>query len=123
MEFLSSNINQIIFIICGLIGGLAHYFKKYLKKETDVNLYEWFGPSNTIATVYTLIVFIFIMIGALASGMISIGMSIWAVMYTGFITGFAVDAGVNSDSKSITSDLTGVKSDTSTLFLKEDKKE
>ena len=57
-------INQIAFIIAAGFGGFAHYLKKYLKKETMVPFYDWFGKSNLPATLYTMIVFTFAIIGA-----------------------------------------------------------
>jgi hypothetical protein len=91
--------NQIAFIACGMFGGFAHYLKKYLRKETDVGLFDWYGKENLAATLYTVIVFLFAMIGALAGDIVNADMSFWATLYTGFVTGFAIDAGFNSDAK------------------------
>ena len=92
-----------------------HYTKKFLRKETEVSLVQWFGPANLVATFYTLTMFIFVSIGALAGGVINDQTDFWAVLYTGFITGFAVDAGFNSD-KNITQEITNVRKDTHELF-------
>jgi len=102
--------NHIAFIICALIGGFAHYLKKFLRKETEVGLFQWFGKSNLAASLYTLIVFVFTMIGALAMGIVNSQMELFSVLYTGFVTGFAIDAGFNSDAK-ITDSLKDVKND------------
>lgn len=91
--------NQIAFIICAMIGGFTHYLKKYLKKETNVGLFDWYGPANWASTLYTIIVFIFTMIGALASEIINEHTGFWACLYTGFVTGFSIDAAFNSDAK------------------------
>lgn len=116
LQFLHGYGNEVAFIICGLIGGIAHYMKKSLKGETTAKLWQWFGPANAELTIYTLIVFTFVMIGALASGIITPGMSIWAVFYTGFITGYAVDSGVNSNAMQLTNNIAEVKGDTGQLF-------
>lgn len=111
--------HEISFILCSMIGGMMHYTKKFLRKETDVSMAQWFGKSNWIATVYTIIMFIFVSIGALAGGVINAQTDFWAVLYTGFVTGFAVDAGFNSD-KNISQAITEVRSDTRELFKKDD---
>ena len=105
------NLNYLIFIVCAAIGGITHYLKKRIRKETDVKITQWFGKANIEATLYTGIVFIFIIIGALGTGIITGTMNLWAVMYTGFITGFAVDSGVNSDGKQITKDMVEINKD------------
>lgn len=92
-------LNQAAFIICALFGGFAHYLKKYLRKETDVGLFDWYGKANLAATLYTIIIFIFTMIGALAGDIVNEHTGFWACLYTGFVTGFAIDAGFNSDAK------------------------
>lgn len=107
--------NHLAFIICGLLGGITHYLKKVATGQTDATFTEWFGRKNLAATLYTLIVFIFVIIGALAGGIINDKMDIWTVLYAGFFTGFAVDSGFNSD-KSITRQLIDIKSDTRSLF-------
>lgn len=91
--------NQTIFIICAMFGGFAHYLKKYLRKETSVGLFDWYGTANLASTLYTVIVFMFTMVGALAGGIVNSQTGFWACMYTGFVTGFAIDAGFNSDAK------------------------
>jgi hypothetical protein len=118
-ESVMSYSHEISFILCSLIGGMMHYTKKFLRKETDVSMAQWFGKSNWVATVYTIVMFIFITIGALAGGVINEKTDFWAVLYTGFVTGFAVDAGFNSD-KNITQSLTEVKADTRELFEKDE---
>ena len=91
--------NQIAFIVCGALGGFAHYLKKYLRKEIDVGLFEWYGKANLAATLYTVIVFVFAMIGALAGDIINSQTGFYSTLYIGFATGFAIDAGFNSDAK------------------------
>lgn len=98
IEF-SAYVNQTAFIICGMLGGFAHYLKKYLKKETSVGLFDWYGKANLASTLYTVIIFLFTMIGALAGDIVNAHTGFWACLYTGFVTGFAIDAGFNSDSK------------------------
>lgn len=118
LHFLQTYHNDLAFILCGLVGGLTHYLKKSLKGETTAKLWQWFGPANAESTIYTLIVFTFVMIGALASGIITPGMTIWAVFYSGFITGYAVDSGVNSNPMQLTSDINQVKTDADNLLKK-----
>lgn len=91
--------NQAAFIICGMLGGFTHYLKKYLRKETDVGLFDWYGKANLAATLYTILIFVFTMIGALAGDIVNSQTGFWACLYTGFVTGFAIDAGFNSDAK------------------------
>lgn len=91
--------NQVAFIVCGMLGGFAHYLKKFLKKETDVGLFDWYGRANLASTLYTIIIFAFTMIGALAGDIINDQTGFWATLYIGFATGFAIDAGFNSDAK------------------------
>lgn len=110
--------NELAFIICSLIGGMMHYTKKFLRKETDASMFQWFGKKNWVASVYTIVMFIFVTIGALAGGIINEKTDFWAILYTGFVTGFAVDAGFNSD-KSITAEINTVKSETQELFKKD----
>ena len=110
-------INQVAFILCAGLGGLAHYFKKVARKETEATLTGWFGKDNLAATLYTLLVFLFVIIGALAGDIINSQTGFWACLYTGFATGFAVDSGFNSD-KSLTSQIQEVKNETGTLLNK-----
>lgn len=99
LDVLADNANEIVFILCGMLGGVAHYLKKYVRKETTVPISEWFGNANVAATIYTILVFIFAMIGSIASGVVNSSMSVWISMYVGFVTGFALDAGFNNDGK------------------------
>jgi hypothetical protein len=115
IDFIVSNANYISFIFCAALGGVTHYLKKYIKKETDVSIVEWFSSSNLNASIYTGIVFTFIIIGTISSGVITADMNFWAVMYSGFMTGFAIDSGVNSDDKSITRGIIDVQRDISEL--------
>jgi hypothetical protein len=107
--------NEGAFIIAAFIGGLTHYLKKMLRGETTVAMHEWFGAANLPATIYTGIVFFFVIVGALAGGIVDANTSFWAALYTGFATGFAVDAGFNSDD-SLTSQLNTVKTETGVLM-------
>lgn len=91
--------NHVAFIVCGMLGGFTHYLKKYLRKETDVGLFDWYGKANIAASLYTFLVFSFTMIGALAGDIVNSQTGFWACLYTGFVTGFAIDAGFNSDAK------------------------
>lgn len=101
---------QIVFMGCAMLGGVMHYLKKYLKGETNVKLYQWYGKANSASTIYTVIVFIFTIIGALAADVVTSQTGFWAAMYSGFVTGFAIDAGFNSDAN-ITKTVTGTRSD------------
>lgn len=112
-------VNQAAFIVCAALGGIAHYLKKVAKKETTATFKGWFGKNNYAATIYTLLVFSFVIIGALAGDIINSQTGFWASLYTGFATGFAVDAGFNSDSGiSLTRQIADVKSETGELFTK-----
>src|SRR5574343_317193 len=115
-DFISHNKIQIVFIICALLGGVMHYLKKYLKGETDNKIYEWFGTSNITATIYTIIVFFFAIVGAIAANVVNEQTGFWAAMYSGFVTGFAIDAGFNGDQSNMAGDLARVKTDLKTIF-------
>ena len=95
IDYFDQNQAQIVFMICALLGGITHYLKKVLKEETSVKLYEWFGAANLTATVYTLLTFVSVITLALTTGVISSETSYWAAMYTGFVTGFAIDSSFN----------------------------
>ena len=116
MSFLTENQVQFVFIVCAMIGGVMHYLKKFLKGETEVKIYQWYGPSNLAATFYTIVVFIFAIVGAIAADVVNSQTGFWAAMYSGFVTGFAIDAGFNSD-QNMTRTLTSSKTDLSGLFI------
>lgn len=119
METVGIYINQLIFIFCSILGGIAHYLKKYLKGETHTQIHEWFGPSNLEATIYTFIIFLFAIIGAIAADVITPTTNFWAAMYSGFVTGFAIDSGFNRDNPtSLTDNLISTKKDLNELIDK-----
>lgn len=119
MDNLATYYNHIGFIICALLGGVAHYLKKVIRKETDVGIHEWFGTANLPASIYTLLVFIFVVIGALAGDIVNAQTGFWAALYTGFATGFAIDSGINADdSVPMSKQLLAIKQDTGALFTK-----
>lgn len=122
-EFLSTNQIQLVFIITAILGGVMHYLKKFLKGETETKIYEWWGAANIAATFYTVTVFLFAIIGAIAADVVNSQTGFWAAMYSGFVTGFAIDAGFNSDTSKLTTDLTKSKSELNDLFSKEEKEE
>lgn len=94
---LAPYINQLIFAACALMGALAHYIKKAAKGETNVLVHEWFGAVNVKSSLATLFVLFFVIIGAIAGDVITAETDFWICFYIGFVTGFAVDAGFNSD--------------------------
>lgn len=116
LEFAQQNEIQIVFIVCALMGGVMHYLKKFLKGETETKIYEWYGKENIAATVYTVTVFFFAIIGAIAADVVNSQTGFWAAMYSGFVTGFAIDAGFNGDARNMSSDLANTKSDLNRLF-------
>ena len=120
-SFFQANQIQIVFIIAATMGGLMHYLKKFLKGETDKKFYEWYGKSNLAATLYTIIVFFFAIVGAIAADVVNSQTGFWAALYSGFVTGFAIDAGFNSDENpNINRILIENKTDLNTLFTKDD---
>jgi len=116
LDFIDHNQIQIVFIVCAMLGGLMHFLKKSLNGETSVKVYEWFGLANVEATIYTFIVFFFAIIGAIAADVVNSQTGFWAAMYSGFVTGFAIDSGFNGDARSISSNLSTVKTDLNQLF-------
>ena len=120
-SFFQANQIQIVFIIAATMGGLMHYLKKFLKGETDKKFYEWYGKSNLAATLYTIIVFFFAIVGAIAADVVNSQTGFWAALYSGFVTGFAIDAGFNSaEDPNINRILIENKTDLNTLFTKDD---
>jgi len=89
--------NQLLFVGSALLGAVAHYIKKAGKGETSTLVHEWFGAANIEASAITLFMLFFVMIGALVGDMITAETPFWISLYIGFVTGFAVDAGFNSD--------------------------
>ena len=113
---LDSIVNQLSFILCAMLGGMAHWLKKVVKHETEASFHEWFGEANLPTTIYTFIVFFFVIIGCLAANIVDEHTGFWAALYTGFATGFGVDAGFNADGKSLTADISTIKAGTGALF-------
>jgi uncharacterized protein YgiB involved in biofilm formation len=99
LNFLSSNTNEASYIVAAFIGGLAHFLKKSIKGETTVEIHEWFGPANLQASLYTFIMFFFVVAGSLGGGVIDSNTSFWVALYTGFLTGYTIDSSFNSDGK------------------------
>jgi hypothetical protein len=117
IQTINTYANEGAFIIAAFMGGLAHYLKKALRGETTTQMHEWFGSANLASTVYTIIVFFFVLVGALAGGIVDAHTTFWTSLYMGFTTGFAIDAGFNSD-QSITAQLNTVKSEGAALFVR-----
>lgn len=111
---------EIAYIVCAMLGGIMHWIKKYLNKETDAKLSEWYGRNNIAATIYTLTVFFFAIVGSLAADIINSQTSFWAAMYTGFVTGFAIDSGFNRDVTDMNRDLIKTRDELNELYNKED---
>ena len=86
---------QITFIIGGCIGGISHWLKKFSMGETTATLKNWYGSTNLLATIYTIIAFLFTIIGLLSGDVITAQTGIWSALYTGFVSGFAIDSGFN----------------------------
>ena len=105
IKLITEHYIEIAYIACALLGGIMHWMKKSFNGETESKITEWFGSHNLPATIYTLIVFIFAIIGSLAGDIINSQTGFWAAMYTGFVTGFAIDSGFNRDMSSVNRDL------------------
>lgn len=116
----SNYLNEACFVVSAMLGGIAHYLKKVARKETQATMRGWFGKDNLAATLYTVIVFFAAIIGALAGDIINSQTGFWATLYTGFATGFAIDAGFNSD-KSLSSQINTVKLETDQTVRKDNK--
>lgn len=117
---LSLYLNEASFVVSAVLGGIAHYLKKVARKETAATMGGWFGKDNLAATIYTIIVFFAAIVGALAGDIINEQTGFWATLYTGFATGFAIDAGFNAD-KSLSSQLSTVKTETDQVVKKDGK--
>lgn len=88
-----------IFVGSSVVGMVAHYAKKWAMDETTSKVHEWFGKDDLRATILTFGALGSAIIGALGSGLITPDMNIFAVVYAGLTTGFAVDSGFNRGSK------------------------
>jgi len=84
-----------LFIASGFVGMVAHYLKKRARKETGSSLTGYFGTDNLNNTLTTFGAFGMAVIGALSTGIIAPDATIWAVLYAGLTTGYAVDSGFN----------------------------
>lgn len=89
---------DLVFVGSGLAGMVGHYVKKWAKSETDASLKEWFGKDNVNASMMAFGAFGTAVIAALGSGLITPDMNVFAVVYAGLTTGWAVDSGFNKDS-------------------------
>lgn len=92
------NINGLGFILAACVGAIAHWLKVYKYGQTTLHVWDWFGPQNWASTLYSFIAFIAALIGGVATGVVNEQMSIWAAIYSGFTTGFAVDSIATSGS-------------------------
>lgn len=115
-SFISTYDTEITFIICAMFGGIMHYLKKYMKGETEAMIHEWYGKDNLAATVYTITVFFFAIIGAIAADVINEKTGFFAAMYSGFVTGFSIDAGFNGDARQMNRDLIDTKQNLTTFL-------
>ena len=93
--------NEILFAVATIVGLVSHYIKKRLKNETAVPIHEWFGSSNWPGSLTSIGTTIAIIVTALANGVIVEGMTFWSVIYTGFLTGYAIDSSTNTDQASV----------------------
>lgn len=100
-NLVSTHINEILFAVTVIIGMIAHYGKKYYKAETTVTAKEWFGSSNLPGSIASIGTAIAVIVTALSNGVITESMTVWSVIYTGFVTGFAVDSSTNKDQDSV----------------------
>jgi hypothetical protein len=88
-----------IFVASSFAGMVVHYVKKWAKDETHSSLAGWFGKDNINATLMAFGALGTAIIGALGSGLITPDMNLYALVYAGLTTGFAVDSGFNSGKK------------------------
>ena len=97
LGFLVLQDNELLFAGSTIFGAIAHYFKKYARGQTTVPIWEWFGKANAMNTMMMFGALCSAIVAALASGVLVPGMSMWAVVWAGLATGFAVDSGFNAD--------------------------
>ena len=84
-----------IFVMSSLAGMVFHYAKKWAKDETTSTLSGWFGKDNINATLMAFGALGTAIFGALGSGLITPDMNLYAIVYAGLTTGFAIDSGFN----------------------------
>lgn len=80
--------------LAAVAGMLAHYVKKWGRKEITGNLFDYLivdYPGNTIAALMTLAA---ALAAIVATGQLT-GMQQPAIMALGFGAGWAIDSGVN----------------------------
>ena len=80
--------------LAAVIGMLAHYVKKWGRKEITGNLFDYLVvdyPGNTIAALMTLAAAI---VAIVATGQLT-SMQPPAIMALGFGAGWTIDSGVN----------------------------
>lgn len=118
-QFLIKYHIEITYIICAILGGIMNWIKKTMQGETDARLSEWYGRSNLAATVYTVTIFFFAIVGTLAADIINTQTGFWAAMYTGFVTGFAIDSGFNRDMRDVHKDMVRNKASMNDFFNKD----
>lgn len=119
LQLLAKYYIEITYILCAILGGVMHWIKKFLNKETDAKLLEWYGRHNVAATIYTFTIFFFAIVGSLAADIINSQTGFWAAMYTGFVTGFAIDSGFNRDMRDVHRDLVETKTSMNDFFDKD----
>lgn len=85
-----------IFMASGLLGGIAHWMKKFADGETTATLTEWYGRAHMPSTIYTVLFFCYTMTQFLATNSTD-SMSLYTVLATGFSVGYTIDSMVNKD--------------------------
>lgn len=80
------------FLLCGVLGLLAHWCKRWLRGQTDAGLYEYYMVRERKATVTTLLTFVVSLFGFLAGG------PEWSMgtAYGAFSVGYLIDSAVNA---------------------------
>lgn len=84
-----------IYVASSFAGMVFHYAKKWAKDETTSSFTGWFGKDNINATMMAFGALGTAIVGALGSGLITPDMNMYAIVYAGLTTGFAIDSGFN----------------------------
>lgn len=86
-------LNDLTFILIGLLGMLAHYLKRYNAGEINDTLMEYFIRNNWAATLTAVIAYLMSMLATLAT--MPKEVSFYALIYMAFTAGYTSDSAFN----------------------------
>lgn len=89
----------LVFFLAGIAGMFVHWFKMWVRKETDASLYAYLIKRNARYTAYAFMVYVGLVGGLLMSGT---SMDFGSIQTIGLavLAGYNIDGAVNKDLKS-----------------------